>query len=205
LSPRRRLSTERRGQILDAAARVITERGLAETRVSDIASAAGTSPALVIYYFGSKDRLLAEALTYAEDRFSVRVAEELATIPSARERLVRVIELSCSSSGAGWADDFRAEYLLWIELWARSLRDPELARNRQELDARWRSTIAGIVKDGQAKGEFADLDVDDFAVRLAALMDGLAVQVVLGDPDVPIDRMRDMCLSMAATELGFDR
>jgi AcrR family transcriptional regulator len=205
MSPRRRLSSERRGQILDAAARVITERGLAETRVSDIAASAGTSPALVIYYFGSKDRLLAEALTYAEDRFSVRVAEELAMIPSARKRLVRVIELSCSSEGTGWADDFRAEYLLWIELWARSLRDPELARNRQELDGRWRSTIAGIVKDGQAKGEFADLDVDDFALRLAALMDGLAVQVVLGDRDVPIGRMREICLSMAATELGFDR
>jgi AcrR family transcriptional regulator len=205
MTPRRRLSKERRAQILDAAARVITERGLADTRVSDIASTAGTSPALVIYYFGSKDRLLAEALTYAEERFSVRVAEELAGIPSARERLVRVIELSCSSDGTGWADDFRAEYLLWIELWARSLRDPDLARNRQELDGRWRSTIAAIARDGQAKGEFGAVDVDDFALRLSALMDGLAVQVVLGDPNVPIERMRDMCLSMAAGELGFDR
>src|SRR5437762_5315078 len=69
MSGRRRLSEARRVQILDAAAQVIGRRGLFETRISDIASVAGTSSALVLYYFGSKDRLLAEALTYADERF----------------------------------------------------------------------------------------------------------------------------------------
>jgi AcrR family transcriptional regulator len=205
---RRRLSRERRAQILDAAARVITERGLADTRVSDIASRAGTSPGLVLYYFGSKDRLLAEALTFAEERFYARVAAELAEIPSARERLVKVIELSCSSDGSGgdaaWADDFRSETLLWLELWTRSPRDPDMARKRESLDRRWRQVLAEIVEDGQTKAEFRDVDPDDFATRFSALMDGLAVQVVLEDPAVTIERMRDLCLSAAATELGFD-
>ncbi len=201
---RKRLSQERRAQILDAAARVIAERGHAETRISDIARAAGTSPGLVLYYFGSKDRLLAEALTFAEERFYVRTAAELAGIPSARERLVRVIELSCASSDEAWADDFRGEYLLWIELWSRSPRDPVVAGNRQALDRRWRLTLSDIVRDGQAKGEFRAVDPEDFAVRFAALMDGLAVQVVLDDPEVTIERMRELCLAMAAMELGFD-
>ncbi len=205
MSPRRRLSQERRTQILDAAARVIAERGLLATRVADIGSAAGASPALVLYYFGSKDRLLVEALTFAEDRFYVRTAAELAGIPSARERLVRVIELSCSSDASVWSDDFRSEYLLWLELWARSPRDKEVAANRESLDRRWRAVIVDIVGDGQAKGEFRELDAGDFALRLASLMDGLAVQVVLEDPDVSVERMREMCLTMAALELGFER
>ena len=37
---------------------VITDRGLAETRISDIAERAGVSPGLILYYFESKDRLL---------------------------------------------------------------------------------------------------------------------------------------------------
>src|SRR5262245_41400513 len=56
---------DRHQEILDAAARVITDRGLAETRISDIAEEAGVSPGLILYYFDSKDRLLAEALTFA--------------------------------------------------------------------------------------------------------------------------------------------
>ena len=203
-SGRRKLSRERRGQILDAAARVITERGLADTRVSDIASRAGTSAGLVMYYFGSKDRLLAEALTAAEERFYARVAAELGEIPSARERLVRVVELSCSSDGDTWEDDFRSETLLWLELWTRSPRDEELGRNRQALDRRWRTVLADIVAEGTASGEFRGVDPADFALRFSALMDGLAVLVVLEDPEVSIDRMRELCLAAAAAELGFE-
>src|SRR5262245_29215481 len=59
---------DRHQEILDPAARVITDRGLAETRISDIAEEAGVSPGLILYYFDSKDRLLAEALTYANDQ-----------------------------------------------------------------------------------------------------------------------------------------
>ena len=205
MSPRQRLTNERRSQILDAAASVIATRGLPDTRVADIATEAGASPALVLYYFGSKDRLLAEALTFAEDRFYVRTAAEMAEMPSARERLIRVIELSCTSDGDAWADDFRGEYLLWIELWARSPRDPELARSREALDRRWRSTVVEIVNDGIAKGEFGPIDAEDFALRFAAMMDGLAVLVVLDDPDVTVERMREACLAMASRELGFER
>ncbi|MDQ3772327.1 MAG: TetR family transcriptional regulator, partial [Actinomycetota bacterium] len=62
-------SKERKKEILEAAARVIGDRGLCDTRIADIAEQAGTSAALVMYYFESKDRLLTEALTHSEDRF----------------------------------------------------------------------------------------------------------------------------------------
>src|SRR5438093_524635 len=61
---RRKLSEVRRRQILQATVTVIGERGLCDTRISDIAERAGASSALVLYYFGSKDRLLAEALAF---------------------------------------------------------------------------------------------------------------------------------------------
>ena len=58
---------QRREQMLRAAIAVIEERGFPETRIADVAARAGTSPALVIYYFKTKDQLLTEALRYAED------------------------------------------------------------------------------------------------------------------------------------------
>src|SRR5215469_10485209 len=52
---------QRRAQMLHAALDIISERGYAETRIADVAERAGVSPALVIYYYKTKDQLLAEA------------------------------------------------------------------------------------------------------------------------------------------------
>jgi AcrR family transcriptional regulator len=203
MSPRRKLTEERRVQILEAAARVIVRRGLADARIADVAEAAGTSPGLILYYFASKDRLLAEALTIAEERFYEELVPELERIDGAPERLVRLIELTCTddSRTGGLGLD---EYLLWLDLWARSPRDPVVATKRQSLDERWRAAISDIVRLGKAQGAFADVDPEDFSLRLAAMMDGLAIQAVLHDPDVGMERMRDLLLRTAGLELGFD-
>src|ERR1035441_10867775 len=57
----------RREQMLRAALEVIVERGYADTRIADVAERTGTSPALVIYYFKTRDQLLTEAIRYSED------------------------------------------------------------------------------------------------------------------------------------------
>ena len=75
--PRPRLDHVRKAQIVAAAAAVLSERGYANTRVVDIAKAAGTSPAAILYWFDGKHGLLAEALALRElefhDRYTVRV------------------------------------------------------------------------------------------------------------------------------------
>ena len=96
------------------------------------------------------------------------------------------------------------EWALWLDMWARSPRDPDVAKNREAMDRRWRDQIAAIVRDGQARGEFGPIDADDFALRLSALNDGLVIQVVLGDPAVNPSRMTEICQRMAADELGFE-
>ena len=194
---------DRHREILDAAARVITERGLAETRVSDIAEQAGVSPGLILYYFDSKDRLLAEALTFANDQFYLRTSREIRRISSAKEQLRRMIELSVPGllPEHGRLD----EWALWIEVWVRALRDADMAKDREVLDERWRAQIADIVRAGQASGEFTVAeDADELALRLACLIDGLAIQVVLNDSKLTPERMLQTCMAVAARELGFE-
>jgi AcrR family transcriptional regulator len=196
MSPRPRLDHVRRPEILAAAAEVIRERGLENARVVDVAEAAGTSAASVLYWFSSKAELLKEALTSAEERFYAELAEDLGRIESARERLVHIVE-----SGAGDGDYDAA---LWMELWAKALRDEELAATRAELDGRWRSTIATVVREGQQTGEFGPKDADEFAVLMASLLDGLAVQIALEDAQVTSERVRDLALKLAERELGCE-
>ena len=67
-----------------------------------------------------------------------------------------------------------------------------LASARARLDEAWRAQIADIVEEGIASGEFRPLNSTDFAIQLAAMLDGLAIEVMLGDPTVDADRMREL-------------
>jgi AcrR family transcriptional regulator len=165
-------------------------------RVADVADRAGTSAPSVLYYFASKAALLKDALTTAEERYYEDLARELEKIDSGPERLVKIIDSAC---GEG---DYDAA--LWMELWARALSDPDLAATRAELDVRWRRAIADVVRYGQQRGEFGPADPDEVAVLLAALLDGLAVQIALSDIEVTPPRVRKLSLRLAERELGCE-
>src|SRR5512132_1699251 len=194
-------SKDRHQEILDAAARVITDRGLAETRISDVAEQAGVSPGLILYYFESKDRLLSEALTYVNDQFYLRTSREIRRIPSATEQLRRLVDLSVP----GYVPEYGRldEWALWIEVWVRALRDPQMAKDREALDQRWRQSIADIIRAGQAAGEFGPGDADELAMRIGSLIDGLAIQVIMNDSQVTPQRMHRAVWDVTARELGF--
>ena len=135
----------------------------------------------MIYYFQTKDNLLTEAVRLAEDLWYDFGYRRMAAVSGAVERLEVIIDTSFQSAADVGFPDLGS---LWVELWARSLRHPDVARVRQEFDARWRRVIADVVTQGQTSGEFAPIDPDEFATALSALIDGLAVQLALSDPAV---------------------
>lgn len=192
---------QRRLQVVEAAVEIIGEKGLADTRVADVAERAGLSSGLLLYYFNSKDELLMAGLTHAEDRFYLRVFHELSTLRDAPERLVRLIDLSAPEHVEG---EPMADWKLWPEMWVRAMRHEHAEAQRQALDRRWRTTIADIVREGQQGGHFdRTCDPEDFAAQLAALIDGLALQVILKDPSITSVKMRQLCIDIAARQLGF--
>jgi AcrR family transcriptional regulator len=199
---RQKQAKDRHQEILEAAARVITDRGLAETRISDIADRCGVSPGLILYYFESKDRLLVEALTYANDQFYLRLSRELRRMTSARQQLERVVELSVP----GLLPEYERldEWALWVEIWVRALRDPDMAKEREELDRRWRQSIADIVRRGRSTGEFPEgQDADDLGLVIGALIDGLAIGVLMSDTASTPEKMQRMCMDVASKLIGF--
>lgn len=191
----------RREQMLRAAVEVITERGFSETRIADVAARAEASPALVIYYFGTKDRLLTEALRWSEDQFYAATEAELGTLDSAVARLELLARATCVPDRSD--DILPATDGLWFDLWVQAFRHPGVAKDRVALDLRWRGAIADIVRSGLAAGELDAVDAEDFAITWAALLDGLSIQVALEDPDVNSARAVSIAMRMAAERLGF--
>jgi AcrR family transcriptional regulator len=196
---------QRREQLLRAALDVIVARGYADTRIADVAEHAGTSPALVIYYFKTRDQLLTEALRFSEDHWYAAGQLRLEAIPTAAGRLTELIAMTClPDTDPATTAGMPTEWLLWLDLWALSPRNPGVSAVRRKFDERWRQTIETTVLAGQEAGEFRpEVDARGFAVTLSAMLDGLAVQIALEDPDVPPARAYDLAMRYAAGQLGF--
>jgi AcrR family transcriptional regulator len=188
VTPRPSIDHIRRPQILAAAAEVIAERGVAATRIADVAERSGVSPPAVLYWFDSKEQLLAEALTADDDHFYEELDERLAEAATPGERMVGLIETAAEGA---------TDFVLWMELWTWALRDADLRAARERFDARWRAAIEAVVSEGVAAGEFDAADPAQAALAIAALIDGLSAQAALGDPEVSVPRLTETVLASA--------
>ncbi len=193
-----RTNEARRTQILGAAAEHIAAHGVGDTRIADVARRADVSSALVIYYFGTRERLLVDALRFSEQNFYDTAEKMLAEVSSVRDRLALLIRATCVPAAAG---DIPGAWGLWFDVWAQAFRHPEVAADRVELDARWRAMIAQVVLAGQAAGDVRVVDVDRFVLTFAALLDGLSIQVALEDPQIDPEVAYRIAMDFAEREL----
>jgi AcrR family transcriptional regulator len=186
----------RRIEMLRAAAELICERGFGDTRIADVARRAGVSSALVIYYFGTRDRLLVDALRYSEESFYEAAEKMLAEVPSLRDRLSLLIQWTCVPEGA---DEIPGAWGLWFDLWAQAFRHDEIKAGRAERDSRWRKMIVDALDSSELSGK----DKRMFALEFAALLDGLSIQVALDDPELDSDLAYDIAMHFAERELSL--
>jgi len=191
---------QRRVQMLRAALEIISERGYADTRIADVAARAGVSPALVIYYFKTKDQLLTDAIRHYEDTWYAVGQRQMASMPSAATRLEELVAMTCLSDADPAPGSFAR---LWLDFWAQAVRNEAVAAVRRKSDERWREAIASLVREGQEAGEFREIDADRFAIYLSTLLDGLTIQIALGDPVVDSLRAFELTMRFVADELGF--
>jgi len=188
---------QRRDEFLAAAWRLIAERGYHAVRVADIAHECGTSSAAVHYYFPGKQDVLNEALRYSVAQAFARQTAELRAIDDGRERLLRLIDMQLPRPG-----QLRDEWSIWLQFWTEATLRPQLRAVHNESYARWREAIARIIVRGQRQGVFrSTVDAVDAALRFTALVDGLAIQVLTGAPDMSVDRMRMVLVGFMAREL----
>lgn len=202
MSPRPKITHVRREEIVRAALEVIAERGFPETRVADIAERAGTSAPAVLYHFDSKGEILDAAVSLAEDRFYDGVDATLAEHDSPAVRLVALLQNAASDDDG---EETVSMWKVWLEIWARALHERHTTATRRLLDRRWREVLTRTIADGVSAGELPETaDPPRVALMLASLMDGLAVQFALGDPDVNAETMTETLIFAAERALGCD-
>src|SRR6201995_273803 len=125
---------QRREQMLRAALEVIAERASPERGITDVAKQAGTSAALVIYYFKTRDQLLTEAMRFSEDVWYAAGTRRMAKIATAAGRLEEIVAMTCLPDND---PDVAGSWLLWLDLWAQAAPNPGVAPGGEKVDERW--------------------------------------------------------------------
>ncbi|MCC9705902.1 TetR family transcriptional regulator C-terminal domain-containing protein [Streptomyces sp. MNU76] len=187
---------ERRAELLRAAIEQIEERGVAAVRIADVAAVLGVSNALVLYHFSTKERLVAEAFRHAAEDDLAHLRKLLGRRTTALRRLRAAVRWYAPTGQAkGWR--------LWIEGWAASLRDPALREVTRDLDRQWKAALTEVIEAGVAAEEFHCPDPTASALRLTALLDGLAVQMTSYEGAVSRTRALEWADRALAHELGL--
>ncbi|MFF5476211.1 TetR/AcrR family transcriptional regulator [Streptomyces sp. NPDC012935] len=189
---------QRREELLRAAVEQIEARGVAAVRIADVAAALGVSNALVLYHFATKEKLVAAAFTHAAQGDLARLRRVLGRRTTALRRLRAAVRWYAPTGQAkGWR--------LWIEGWAAALREPALQEVTRDLDRQWKAALAEVIAEGVAADEFHCPDPMGAALRLTALLDGLAVQMTSYRGAVSRARAQEWVDEALARELGLER
>jgi AcrR family transcriptional regulator len=186
-----------RDRILQASIELITEVGIDQVRLAEIARRAGMSSGQVMYYFTSKEHILLETLAWREHEETRHRRVELPGIAAGWPSLEAFVRLYLPS------DLTDPVWILWMEAWARAPHRPEVSLFLDELMSAWREDLAQIVAHGTEAGLFRPRDgIDDFPLRFCAVLDGLSVLFLRQMPDLSSERLTELALSTARAELN---
>jgi AcrR family transcriptional regulator len=188
-----------RERILAAAVERIASDGIDEVRIARIAMDAGVSTSLVHYHFETREALLEQALEYSfEMAGDVRIGEGEGEAPDRRHQLAAMVDQCLPYPGM-----LERDWVLWVELWLRAVRHPEIRPTAARLYERMRTWFGDAIEAGIEEGEFdSDVDAAQLADRLLALCDGFGIRTLLGE--TPIDEARRQIWGFLAGELGLD-
>lgn len=185
---------ERRREILEATCGVVAERGFRDLRIADVAKRAGYSTGTVHYYFENKDELLKDAFRFQYElsvgRRETYFAEDDGPVTRLRKMADGYLPASQRSVEA---------WRVWIEMWVSALGDDAMREINDFYYDDWRRTVLDAVTAGIEEGLLTVSDPVAFADAYVAMMDGLAIQVLIGSAHMDVEQMRTTCRAFIDT------
>ncbi|MBO8188275.1 TetR/AcrR family transcriptional regulator [Streptomyces spirodelae] len=165
-------------QIVRETVRLIAEHGFHAVRVADIAAACDTSTAAIHYHFPGRAELLEAAVRWCMDEDTASRAARIAEAGADEDAAAELRELLALQTPR--TEQQRRQWLVWLDLWAEAARSTAIGRLHVDYYRQWRTTVADVIRRGIAQGVFRAVDPEFSALRLTALIDGLASQVLAG-------------------------
>ena len=183
----------RRLELLGAVNRVIARRGYDGARFQDVAAEAGVAVGTLQHHFGTRRRMLVEAIDLWVDEIDGD-ALRMATSDGPPWRRLHAM-LARMATGIGTR---QASWAMWIDFSSTAARDPELRGAATRSLDRWRRTLVDLVVEGQRDGSLQPALTPEVAADvLMALFDGIALQVFTAGSDVSGAEVEDRVVGTA--------
>lgn len=173
--------------IREVALDLFAERGFSAVTTKDIADATGFNPALIYYYFGSKEELFRKAVTLAVERAfqQFRVAREGLKDPRA------IIN--------GWLDNHIKEHETIAKLIKISIDYAKTAKRNVRIDDAIRrfyederDVLRAALADGIKSGEFRKVNIDETASFISTYLDGVFARAMILRDFKPVQSIREL-------------
>lgn len=154
----------------EALTRTVAERGLAGTKIADVAAEAGVSVGLVQSYFRTKNDLLRFGIRHIYERGTER-ALALSVEPPVRNVLLRLLETFLPLD-----QERRDEFAVWLEFVPVSARDADMHDTHLQFTEEMTGAVTRALEAARERGELAEhLDPRQEALGLVTQVDGLAM------------------------------
>lgn len=175
---------ERKQQLLDAAAVLFSSKGYANTRIADIASAAGVAKGLVYWYFPTKEELFAELVRSM--RLQLRRAQAAAMDASA-DPLTRIRQ--GTEASVAFMAEHRAYFALLDVERSHDEVGSELTDVLREGSDVYANDVVRLVRDAQAQGLVPDGDPRLYVVGVLGVVSSFSHALRNGSLEVDVDEL----------------
>jgi TetR/AcrR family fatty acid metabolism transcriptional regulator len=170
---------EKKAEILRAAMQVFSQKGVAKTKIIDIAKSARVGKGTIYEYFGSKEDIFREAFEKVYYESERLLEEAIVSTDDPEEKLKYIIQISLTSFMEN-SDDFIG---IMMDFWAEGIRNKSAdvlkIIDLEGLYGKFRKLISSILQDGINKGKFRELDTQITASVLIGAFDGLILQMIM--------------------------
>lgn len=185
----------RRRQLIEATLRSVVENGLSRTTLATVANAAGLSQGVAVFYFKSKDMLLAAALEYQysiyADTWRNAVAEAGA---EPAERLAALIRADFSPVVCN-----REALAVWFSFWGEASFRPRYAESARDFDVQRGAALYELCRELLPNA--SETEARDVAFCIDSLTDGFWQKLYLTPESFSIEE--GLRLTMAHLRMVF--
>lgn len=138
----------RRIQLIEATIRVLAEEGYSRTTLTRVAQAAGLSHGLVNFHFDSKERLLAETLTYLAEEYRDNWVSALKASPEGTAERLNALLLADFEPKICTPERLSAWCSYWGEAQSRPLYQENCSSNDEEYVRVLETLCALLMEEG---------------------------------------------------------
>jgi AcrR family transcriptional regulator len=176
----------RRQEICDAVLAVVDEAGISAVSLASVAAKAGVSAGRVQHYFPSRGELLEAAFERANELAAERIAELTASAERSQPRSVLTIVLT---ELVPHDRATRTHMRIRQSFTAQALADERVAARLRQTYTQLNARLARLISGEIAAGLINTVEQPEhIAVRLVALVEGLAYHVLIGTHPADVGR-----------------